>query len=792
MLYFRIHVILFSIFLLSNSACTSKEDRADSYFADGLVLLENKNYPKAVLAFKNVLQITPKFSEARYRLGVAEEKQENWRNAIGNYLAAADLNQTYILPRARLAELYLLAKRIDKAVTFVDEIVAINPNDPSGLALQGRIFSLQGKSEKAFDSAKKAVAIDPAHTGAVTLLSSLYILQGKNNEGISVLEKGVSLNANNINLKLVLSKKYAVIGQNKKAINLLRELISTEPDVVLHQVRMADFQKSIGQFKAAEDTLRKAVKGNPDNTNLKLVLINFMSKQRDEKSAEKILQQFIEASPKEPMLRFGLAQIYSRQKERNKLKSVYDSIITLDASLPSKLKAQVQLANVYIDEDKYDKALLLVNEVLIKNPGDQQALITRGAIAIKQRKLAVAITDFRTILKSQPKSVLALSSLAKAHALNGEFELSKSYYQQAILLDIRNAELLLEMAKVFALLDDMPSALDVVNQSLSVDTNSLEAMQVKVKILLSQKSWNRADNLTEEIQKTYPKNYLGFYLRGLVYASKKSHKSAVVQFEKALILSTKNIKSLRHLIASRLIMKNQQAAINDIEKYIEKNPDDYLAYNMAGEIKLRQQNFNDSMEYFQAAIKIAPTKPASYRNMARLYVYQKQPLKALELLRKALQQSDDDMTLMFDLASLTELSGNKFKAISIYEKILTEKPDSAKAINNLAMLLLQREGSGDLDKASNLVETIKHIDNPNYQDTVGWIKFKRGEIDEALQFILVAANSAPKNAEINYHLAMIYHKRDELALAKKYLKIAFSTGKEFEGIERAKDVFAKL
>jgi len=169
-------------------------------------------------------------------------------------------------------------------------------------------------------------------------------------------------------------------------------------------------------------------------------------------------------------------------------------------------------------------------------------------------------------------------------------------------------------------------------------------------------------------------------------------------------------------------------------------------------------------------------------------MYKKQSKKAVDLLEAGIKSSGKNLGLLLDLAGLQEVSGNEQEAIQVYETILEKRPGAIQAVNNLAMLLIRRNQPEDVNQAYQLVKGIEKVTNPFYQDTIGWVKYKKGDLDAALQHIQVAA----ENAEINYHLGMVYQKRGNIALVKKHLETAVWLKKEFIGLDEAKRVLAML
>src|SRR3990170_1274175 len=82
-------VLLFVVMMLVS--CGGAEQRKAKYLARGNDYLEQQNYDKAIVELKNVLQIDPKYAEAYYLLGKAEENKTNWARAFGYYSKAVEL-----------------------------------------------------------------------------------------------------------------------------------------------------------------------------------------------------------------------------------------------------------------------------------------------------------------------------------------------------------------------------------------------------------------------------------------------------------------------------------------------------------------------------------------------------------------------------------------------------------------------------------------------------------------------------------------------------------------------------
>jgi len=109
---------------------------------------------------------------------------------------------------------------------------------------------------------------------------------------------------------------------------------------------------------------------------------------------------------------------------------------------------------------------------------------------------------------------------------------------------------------------------------------------------------------------------------------------------------------------------------------------------------------------------------------------------------------------------------------------LSEDPDSKK----------------DLDRALELAkkaQTLKR-DEPAVQDTLGWIYYQMGDINQAVGYLEKAVDKKPDVAIFNYHLGMVLFKNGRQEEAKEKLAKAVESSERFYGREEAEKVLKEL
>jgi Flp pilus assembly protein TadD len=96
-------------------------------------------------------------------------------------------------------------------------------------------------------------------------------------------------------------------------------------------------------------------------------------------------------------------------------------------------------------------------------------------------------------------------------------------------------------------------------------------------------------------------------------------------------------------------------------------------------------------------------------------------------------------------------------------------PNQPVIANNLAsMISTYREDAESLERAYAIARRLRGSDFAPFQDTYGWIAYRQGDYDEALEHLEPAAAVLVDEPLVQYHLGMAYAAvgRNEEALAQ--------------------------
>ena len=788
------NILVLAVAVLMVAGCGGAESRKVKYLDRGKDYLAQENYDKARIEFKNVLQIDPKSAEGHYHLGQVEQSANNMRLAFSYYMKALELKPDYHDAQLKLGRFYLAVGDRDKAKELVGEILAKNPADPDGRILNAAILAVEGDTTNAINGVSDVLKTHPMHVDALDLLSSIYTTKGQTDKAIEVLEKGVDADRKSVMLRARLAILYAETNNLDKAEVLLKDIVTLESERMQNWTNLAMFYSRTDQLDKAEKVLRDAIKANPEEPQRHLLLTDFLANRKGFETAEKQIISAIEEYPKEFQLRFGLAALYERMKRLDKMEEVYHEIIALDGTRPDGLRARNFLANLFLLQGKkIDEVVQLSEEVLSKNPLDNEALEIKGKVALFKKKPQDAINAFRTILKDQPGSVKILTLLAEAHMASGEKDLARDNLQKALENEPTNPLTRVKLAQYYMSTGSVNDAVKVIDDGLKTAPTSLELLLAKADVYTAKKDTKGIRKVLESIKAEHPDSPVGYYRMGQLLAAERKHDQALGQFEAAWKKSSGEREILVAIVNTHLAQRKPDKAIDRLNAVLQQSPQSAFVHEMLGEVYASQRNYTEAEVHFRKAIELSPSWPQPYGSLAKLLQTKGDLPGSISLYEQGLAAAPNDVGLMLYLAGTHERMKNHEKAIEIYERILENDSNNAIAANNLAMLLCDRRTDAkSFARARELAERFQSAPQSYFRDTLGWAYYRNGETDKAIAVLDKLVSELPDVATFRYHLGMTYYKKGDLNAAKNHLKKAVAGKNEFPGKAEAQSVLQKI
>ena len=150
-----------------------------------------------------------------------------------------------------------------------------------------------------------------------------------------------------------------------------------------------------------------------------------------------------------------------------------------------------------------------------------------------------------------------------------------------------------------------------------------------------------------------------------------------------------------------------------------------------------------------------------------------------DMLSAAVKEYPDSHELLYDRAMAAERIDKLSVAEADLRKVIRLKPDYAHAYNALGYTLAEK--TNRLAEARTLIEQAVKLapDDPFILDSLGWVNYRQGRLEEALK-VLQSAYSQRPDPEIAAHLGEVLWKVGQHDEARKVWKTALAENPEHE------------
>lgn len=776
------------------AACGTAGDRKAVYLEKGEAFLEQKNYEKARVEFRNAIQIDPRDARAHERAGFAAERLGELREAVSQYQAAVDIDAKLIEARAALARLFVVGGVPDRAMEILEPGLAAAPGNGALLTARAAAKARLQDAAGARADAEAAYQNAPSDPYTVSLLASLRKRDGESESALSVARAGVASLPSNVELRVVLADLLLADGQTKEGEAELRKAVELDPGNMQNRVILAQYYLSQKDLDSAEKIVRGAVEARPDDVRTKMALVDFLARYRGIAAGEAELTRWIQVEPENQDLRLGLGAFQSRQNKTAAAQATYRQIVKESGTRPAGLIARNRLAELALANGQdVAAAEQLIGEVLAENPRDADALIMRSNLAMGRGDAGLAIGDLRTVLRDQPDSVQVSRLLARAHLAQRESALAEQVLGNVVQTHPQDVEARMDFAQVLAQNGKKTQAHELVAAVASEVPDNVAVQKALFEVRMAQDDLQGAAAIAAALQKEHPQLALGYFLSAMAASKQGKTAEATGDLERALQIEPDAAEPLTALVRMDVAQRKPERAIARLEQVITARPDNFFARNLKGATLVTQKRYDDAIKTYEGVVERQPRLAVAYSNLAGAHLAKQDEAAAISALRRGIEGSGDPGRLVTELALLHERRGEIKDATALYEAALRKTPASELLVNNYAMLLVNHPADETaLARAVELADRLKASQNAGFIDTRGWVYFKAGRHQDALPLLQTAVERAPESPVLRYHLAVAQQRSGQVVDARGNLERALQSGHPFEGMEDARAMLKTL
>ena len=456
----------------------------------------------------------------------------------------------------------------------------------------------------------------------------------------------------------------------------------------------------------------------------------------------------------------GLASLYQQQNELDKAVTLLEQMVV---RFPAKQDPLFNLLDLYGRQEKYDKVISTLNRLEKHMGKNEQLSMEKFRIYLQMKDDKKAFQEIESLVQEYPMDMRYQVILGDVYLQNGKKQEAYDVYQKVLAAEPDNPMAIFSMASYYK------------------QTGQEELYQQQLDTLLLNK-------------KVTPDTKVGV-MRQMIVENEQADKDStqIIALFDRIMKQEQDDPQIPMLYAQYLLSKNMEAeSVPVLEQVVDLDPTNKAARMMLIGAAVKKEDYKQIIKVCEPGIEATPDALEFYYYLAVAYNQAEKPDSVISICKRALEHTTADSKKEI-VSEFYSILGDMYhtqkqmkEAYAAYDSALVYNPSNIGALNNYAYYLsVERR---DLDKAEEMsYKTVKaEPNNATYLDTYAWILFEKGNYAEARIYIDNAMKSegGDKSDVIVEHCGDIYYMTGDVDGALTYWKKALEMGSESKTLKQ--------
>ena len=454
----------------------------------------------------------------------------------------------------------------------------------------------------------------------------------------------------------------------------------------------------------------------------------------------------------------GLASLYQQQNELDKAITLLEQMVV---RFPAKQDPLFNLLDLYGRQEKYDKVISTLNRLEKHMGKNEQLSMEKFRIYLQMKDDKKAFQEIESLVQEYPMDMRYQVILGDVYLQNGKKQEAYDVYQKVLAAEPDNPMAIFSMASYYK------------------QTGQEELYQQQLDTLLLNK-------------KVTPDTKVGV-MRQMIVENEQADKDStqIIALFDRIMKQEQDDPQIPMLYAQYLLSKNMEAeSVPVLEQVVDLDPTNNAARMMLIGAAVKKEDYKQIIKVCEPGIEATPDALEFYYYLAVAYNQAEKPDSVISICKRALEHktADGKKEIVSEfysiLGDMYHTQKQMKEAYAAYDSALVYNPSNIGALNNYAYYLERR----DLDKAEEMsYKTVKaEPNNATYLDTYAWILFEKGNYAEARIYIDNAMKSegGDKSDVIVEHCGDIYYMTGDVDGALTYWKKALEMGSESKTLKQ--------
>lgn len=474
-------------------------------------------------------------------------------------------------------------------------------------------------------------------------------------------------------------------------------------------------------------------------------------------------------APDEPHIRLALARVTFDLEKYDETRRHVQSLLGTEAY---DSRARLLLAEVEYREQHADKAIELL--VQIKDRPDVPRFEVYKFLAriyLEREDTARALSVLETARDLDPGDLFVQYRLGFIYGDAGRMQEAAQAFRSAIEANPSFASAHLALGSVLLHTGDREGAKEALRSALTLDPANRNALEELSDLYFADREYEEGVAILEPLYLDQRLDESGKLMLGRFYYALGRSDEALRVFRGLMATYGETPQLLRVVAEIELDRGNHRTAYGYLQRLVSMAPDEFdnhvgmiiLANGLAGEPSGPDEALvldgNEGARRLRDAVRaVDRSSPGDNYLVGTVYRQTGDFERAEQFLLRAETLAPDDRRVLLELATVFENTGRFDEAIRRVDALHEREPDDP-SISNFYGYLLAEKGER-LDFAGSLIQRALDADPGNgyYLDSLGWVRYKQGDYEAAMEILRSATAAVVDDAVIWEHLGDVYIK----------------------------------
>ena len=777
------------VVLLATSAC--QYDR-ESRMAEIRALQAAGQFDESIAPLRVLLTAEADHPEANYRLGVALVQTGRPSLAIWPLQKASQSEEFAIQGGLMLASTLLSTESNEEAIRAADQVLAIDPDRIAALQTRAQANIAAGKPADALVDADHIRSLKPDDLAGATLrvaaLVDLERFEEAEETHLALIEASKNAGDDDTAARActVLARFHANQDDLDKATETLRGCLESYPNHSFVQQYASDYFIELDQPDEALRIWRAAVEQSPEDIGLRSKLATLLNNAGRADEAEAVYRETVELF--DTSQAWQLLGVFYRNAGRSaEARQAIEKALEKARKEPPGLR--FALADILIAEGDYAAAEEIANS--LQEPSYRSLI--RGSAKLAQGDPAAALKQLEAGLRLWPNNAGARYAAGQAALQLGDLQRALAEYREATRVDEKATDAALAMARIYYSLHKHSPAQQFAERHIATRPfENGDAHVIAIRAAAEQENYAKAERLLENLNARPGMRNLVVVEHAWVVRKRDGYEAAVAVVENSGLdlTDSANAMALTSMALDLISLGRQEEALRRVDKALAKHPSDPPLLDIQSRLLARMGRNDEALAAVEKALSVDPDFGPALEVRAT-YAEQAGNLEAaLADFDRAAASDPTNAEYAYRAARIAMKRGEAEESIRRLRKVVSLSPGHVAATNDLAWRLAER--GQELDLALDLANRATQLDRrPETLDTLGWVQYKRGDVEAALSSFEASLRDRPDAASVRYRLALAQVQKGDADAAKANLAKALEVG-AFPESQDAKAELARL